>query len=102
MKTQSITRYLICLLRLNNIMFSSFREKSILAMEKMAVKKAVAAVIEDDTHQAVLGHPHVRKFEALLSARLHGASVLAMNSCTDALIGALKVLGIGAGDRKSV
>ncbi|OGZ94151.1 MAG: hypothetical protein A2131_00030 [Candidatus Sungbacteria bacterium GWC2_49_10] len=79
-------------------MFSSFREKSILAMEKMAVKKAVAAVIEDDTHQAVLGHPHVRKFEALLSARLHGASVLAMNSGTDALIGALKVLGIGAGD----
>lgn len=79
-------------------MLNFFKKFSAMSLEDEAVKKAICRVIETRTHYGYSGHPQVKKFETALSQRLGGVPVLGMNSGTDALVAALKVLGIGPGD----
>ena len=67
-------------------------------LENFAVKRAMTRVIDERTHYGFTGHPRVKEFEAKLSRFLGGATVVGVNSGTDALILALKLLGIGKGD----
>ncbi len=69
-----------------------------LDIEEAAVKRAVTSVVEEGTHYAFTGHPHVGMFERELSKRFDEAPVLGTNSGTDALILALKVVGVSSGD----
>lgn len=68
-----------------------------MAMEEAAVKKAIARVVDSRTHYGYSGHPHVKRFEEELS-RMFASTVLGVNSGTDAIILALKLLGIKHGD----
>ncbi|MFY9462059.1 MAG: DegT/DnrJ/EryC1/StrS family aminotransferase [Candidatus Sungiibacteriota bacterium] len=79
-------------------MFKFFKKISVMALEEAAVKKAIAQVVDKRTHYGFSGHPHVKAFEAALSGRFGGIPVLGVNSGTDALILALKALGIGPAD----
>ena len=69
-----------------------------LDVEETAVKQAIARVVSEGTHYASAGHPNVANFETELSKHFNGAPVLGVNSGTDALILALKVLGVTLGD----
>lgn len=73
-------------------------KKSVTQLENLAVKRAIARVIDAETYYARSGNPSVRAFERALSARLDNFSVIGLNSGTDALILALRVVGIGHGD----
>lgn len=67
-------------------------------MEDEAVKRAIGRVIDERTYFPQIGHRHVKKLEEELSKKAGGAPVVAVNSGTDALILAMRALGIGAGD----
>src|SRR6266850_703148 len=65
-------------------------------------KKTTEAILDDirklvESGDFTLGQP-LRDFEQRLSALVNGREVIAVNSGTDALILALKALGIGRGD----
>ncbi|MDO8520555.1 MAG: DegT/DnrJ/EryC1/StrS family aminotransferase [bacterium] len=72
--------------------------RSVLQLEKFAVKRAIARVIDTETYYAQSGNPAVSAFERALSLRLNNFSVVGLNSGTDALVSALRVIGIGHGD----
>lgn len=79
-------------------MFSLFKKISVIKKEEAAVKRAIAKVVDQRTHYGYSGHPHVKRFEEKLSCLFGGAKVLGMNSGTDAIVLALKLLGIGPED----
>lgn len=69
-----------------------------MGFEDFAVKKAISRVVDTKSHYLHFGHPEVRAFEESISNLFGGINVLGMNSGTDALIVALKVLDVGPGD----
>ncbi len=79
-------------------MFSFFKKPTLMDIEEIAVKRAICSVVEKRTHYGFSGHPHVRELEGKLSERLGGLPVLGVGSGTDALILALRALGVGPGD----
>ncbi|OGZ07206.1 MAG: hypothetical protein A3D65_00755 [Candidatus Lloydbacteria bacterium RIFCSPHIGHO2_02_FULL_50_13] len=73
-------------------------ERSISELEKFAVKRAVARVIDAETFYPQSGYPAVRAFEHALSMRLGDFPVVGLNSGTDALVSALRLVGVQDGD----
>lgn len=67
-------------------------------LEKAAVKKAVNRVVESGSYHPYSGHPELKKFEEELSRRFGNAVVFGVSSGTDAIIFALRALGVGSGD----
>lgn len=66
--------------------------------EKDAEKKAPQHAIDAKLYDRVAGSPFVKVFEQAISKRLGGVPVLAINGGAEALIMALKTLGIGSDD----
>lgn len=80
-------------------MWWPFKNTSMVEIENLAVKRAIARVVDGRTYYGFTGHPHVKKFEQQLSRQIFsGVPVLGANSGSDALILALKALKIGHGD----
>ena len=79
-------------------MISFFKKLSVQRTEDEAIKRAIGRVIDGRTYFAQPGPPHIKKLEEALSRRVGDALVIAVNSGTDALILAMRALGIGDGD----
>ena len=71
------------------------KSESAIAREEDAVKKAMEGVVDERTYYGSSGHPNVKKLEAVLAERFGDRQILCVNSGTDALILALKLLRIG-------
>jgi len=79
-------------------MLDFYRNKSAAVLEGDAIQKAVERVIDERTYYGSAGHPNVKKLEEALAERSDGRRALCVNSGTDALILALKLLRVGPGD----
>ena len=79
-------------------MLDFYRNKSATVLEGDAIQKAVERVIDERTYYGSAGHPNVKKLEEALAERSDGRRALCVNSGTDALILALKLLRVGPGD----
>jgi len=75
-----------------------FKKNRISALEETMVKRAIYRVISNRSYYLLSGQPELKKLEGELSSFLGGARVLGVSSGTDALIFALKVIGIGVDD----
>jgi len=75
-------------------MVFSFFNKSVAFLEDEAVKRAIQEVIDQKTYYGYGNQQHVKEFEKMLSTLFDSTYVSAMNSGTDALITALKILNI--------
>lgn len=75
-----------------------FKKNTISTLEEMMVRRAVCQVISSRSYYWLSGQPELKKLESKLSSFLGGARVLGVSSGTDALIFALKVIGIDVGD----
>lgn len=76
-----------------------FKKVPVIELENLAVKRAIARVIDERSHYGFTGHPRVKQFEQQLSRELFdGIPILGVNSGSDAIVLALKILGIGSGD----
>src|SRR3989338_688421 len=78
-------------------MLDFYRNKSAAVLEGDAIQKAVERVIDERTYYGSAGHPNVKKLEEALAERSDGRRALCVNSGTDALILALKLLRVGPG-----
>ena len=85
------------MLWVNNAMAHSFLGTVITMMQKLAVTRAMARVAGEERADGSVGRSHVKKFEILLSNKLH-APMLGTSGGTDALILAMKALQIKSGD----
>src|SRR3989344_8805451 len=75
-----------------------FKKNRVLALEEAMVKRAVCRVISTRSYYWISGQPELKKLEGELSSFLGGTRILGVSSGTDALIFALKAVGIGVGD----
>lgn len=79
-------------------MTSFLRPRMARFIEDAVVKLAICDVLDSRSYHSWSGYPQVKAFERALSTHMDRAYIIGLNSGTDALVIALKVLGIGPGD----
>ena len=75
-----------------------FKKNQVVALEEARVKRAVCRVISTRSYYWTSGQPELKKLEGELSSFLGSTRILGVSSGTDALIFALKAVGVGVGD----